>query len=111
MSSRGWGSQASVDSYLMHWREDNGASIGEGLSRTSDPNAKLYEILVEYSGMKPMREWLRATSREEVAKFAANRYPTSKKITVITKDHVKQPARKRVPDQLRTDRGVGQQEG
>ena len=106
----GWGSTAAVENYLLHWREEHGANIGEGISRTSDPNATLYEILVEYSGMKPMREWLRATSREEVAKFAANRYPTSKKITVITKDHVKQPARKRVPDQLRTDRGGGQQE-
>jgi hypothetical protein len=61
MTSKGWGSQASVDSYLMHWREDNGASIGEGLSRTSDPNAKLYEIVVTFSGMRPMREQLRAT--------------------------------------------------
>jgi hypothetical protein len=76
----------------MHWREDNGASIGEGLSRTSNPNAKLYEILVEYSGMKPMREWLRATSREEAAKFAANRYPTHTNITVVTKNNAKRSA-------------------
>jgi hypothetical protein len=94
----GYGSTAGAEKYLMLWREEHGANIGEGVSRTSDPKATLYEIVVEYSGMKPMREWLRATSREQVAKFAANRYPTSKKITVITKDHVKQPARKRVPN-------------
>ena len=76
----------------MHWREDNGASIGEGLSRTSNPNAKLYEILVEYSGMKPMREWLRATSCAEAAKFAANRYPTHTNITVVTKNNAKRSA-------------------
>jgi hypothetical protein len=104
----GYGSTAAVENYLMLWREEHGANIGEGISRTSDPKATLYEILVEYSGMKPMREWLRATSREEVAKFAANRYPTSKKITVITKDHVKQPARKRIPNGVRTDQGPGQ---
>jgi len=104
----GYGSTAAVENYLLHWREEHGANIGEGISRTSDPKATLYEILVEYSGMKPMREWLRATSREEVAKFAANRYPTSTKITVITKDHVKQPARKRVPNGVRTDQGAGQ---
>jgi hypothetical protein len=104
----GYGSTAAVENYLMLWREEHGANIGEGISRTSDPNATLYEILVEYSGMKPMREWLRATSREEVARFAANRYPTSKKITVITKDHVKQPARKRIPNGVRTDQGPGQ---
>ena len=104
----GYGSTAPVENYLMLWREEHGANIGEGISRTSDPNATLYEILVEYSDMKPMRECLRATSREEVAKFAANRYPTSKKITVITKDHVKQPARKRIPNGVRTDQGASQ---
>lgn len=87
MTSRGWGSQTSVDSYLMHWREDNGASIGEGLSRTSNPNARLYEIVVTFSGMRPMREQLRATSGAEAAKFAANRYPTHTNITVVTQDH------------------------
>ena len=92
MTSRGWGSQASVDSYLMHWREDNGASIGEGLSRTTAANAKLYEIVVAFGGMKPMREWLRATSRAEAAKFAANRYPTHTKITIVTKDNAKRSA-------------------
>lgn len=92
MSSRGWGSQVSVDSYLMHWREDNGAAIGEGLSRTSNPNAKLYEIVVEFSGMKPMREQLRATSGAEAARFAANRYPTHTNITVVTNNNDKRSA-------------------
>lgn len=107
----GWGSTAAVKNYLMLWREEHGANIGEGVSRTSDPSARLYEISVEFNGMKPMREWLRATSRIEAAKFAANRYPTSTKITIITKDHVKQPARKRVSNRVQTDRAVGQQEG
>ena len=107
----GFGSTAAMESYLMLWREEHGANIGEGVSRTSDPKAHLYEMLVEFNGMKPMREWLRAMSRDEAAKFAANRYQQATKITIITKDYVKQPARKRVPDQLRTDTGVGQQEG
>jgi hypothetical protein len=107
----GHGSTAAVENYLMLWREEHGANIGEGVSRTSDPNAHLYEMLVEFNGMKPMREWIRAMSRDEAAKFAANRYQTATKITIITKDHVKQPARKRVPDQLRTTGGGGQQEG
>jgi hypothetical protein len=107
----GHNSTAAVENYLMLWREEHGANIGEGVSRTSDPNAHLYEMLVEFNGMKPMREWIRAMSRADAAKFAANRYPTATKITIITKDHVKQLARKRVPNQLRTDRGVGQPEG
>ena len=104
----GFGSTAAVENYLMLWREEHGANIGEGVSRTSDPKATLYEIVVEYSGMKQMREWLRATSRDEAAKFAANRYQTSTKITIITKDYVKQPARKRVPNELRSDQGASQ---
>jgi hypothetical protein len=105
----GFGSTAAVENYLMLWREEHGANIGEGVSRTSNPKAHLYEMLVEFSGMKPMREWLRAMSRDEAAKFAANRYPTSTKITIITKDYVKQPGRKRISNDLRTDQGAGQQ--
>ena len=104
----GFGSTAAMESYLMLWREEHGANIGEGVSRTSDPKAHLYEMLVEFSGMKPMREWLRAMSRDEAAKFAANRYPTATKITIITKDYVKRPARKRIPNELRSDQGPGQ---
>jgi hypothetical protein len=104
----GYGSTAAVENYLMLWREEHGANIGEGVSRTSDPKAHLYEMVVEFSGMKPMREWIRAMSRDEAAKFAANRYPTSTKITIITKDYVKRPARKRVPNQLRSDQGAGE---
>ena len=104
----GFGSTAAVENYLMLWREEHGANIGEGISRTSDPNAHLYEMVVEFTGMKPMREWIRAMSRDEAAKFAANRYPTSTKITIITKDYVKRPARKRVPNGVRTDQGPSQ---
>jgi hypothetical protein len=107
----GFGSTAAIENYLMLWREEHGANIGEGVSRTSDPKAHLYEMVVEFNGMKPMREWIRAMSRAEAAKFADNRYPTATKITIITKDYVKQPARKRVPSELRTEGGVGQQEG
>jgi hypothetical protein len=103
----GYGSTAAVENYLMLWREEHGANIGEGVSRTSDPKAHLYEMLVEFNGMKPMREWLRAMSRAEAAKFAANRYPTATKITIITKDYVKRPSRKRIPTGLPSDQGAG----
>ena len=92
MSSKGWGSKASVENFILHWRDDSGAIIGEGLSRTSNPNARLYEIVVTFSGMRPMRERIRATSRAEAAKFAANRYPTHTKITIITNNNGKRSA-------------------
>ena len=103
----GYGSTAAVENYLLHWREEHGANIGEGVSRTSDPKAHLYEMVVEFNGMKPMREWIRAMSRDEAAKFAANRYPTATKITIITKDYVKRPSRKRIPTDLSPDQGAG----
>jgi hypothetical protein len=103
----GFGSTAAVENYLMLWREEHGANIGEGVSRTSDPKAHLYEMVVEFAGMKPMREWIRAMSRNEAAKFAANRYPTATKITIITKDYVKRPSRKRIPTDLPSDQGAG----
>jgi len=83
----GWGSQASVNSYLLHWRENNYGPSGEGISRTTAANAKLYEIVVTFGGMKPMREWLRATSSTQAAMFAANKYPAHTNITVVTQDH------------------------
>jgi len=103
----GFGSTAAVENYLLHWREEHGANIGEGVSRTSDPKAHLYEMLVEFNGMKPMREWIRAMSRDEAAKFAGNRYPTATKITIITKDYVKRPSRKRISTDLPSDQGAG----
>ena len=87
MTARGWGSQASVDSYLLHWKENNYGPSGEGISRTTAANAKLYELVVTFSGMKPMREWLRATSSAEAAMFAANKYPANTNITVVTQDN------------------------
>jgi hypothetical protein len=92
MTSRGWGSQASVNNYLLHWRENNYGPSGEGISRTTAANAKLYELVVTFSGMKPMREWLRATSSAEAAMFAANKYPANTNITVVTQDNATRSA-------------------
>ena len=77
-----FGKQSSAEKYVLLWQEQYGANLGEGISRTADPKAKLYEIAVTFAGMRPMREWLRATSETEAAKFAANRYPSSINITV-----------------------------
>lgn len=79
----GWGSLKAVENYVLQWREDHGAALGEGLSRTSSTRARLFEVLVEYNGMQPMREWLRATTPKQAVKFATNRYPTATKVTLI----------------------------
>ena len=77
-----FGRQGSAERYVLLWNEEHGPSLGEGISRSSDPKAQLYRATVEFRGMRPMREWLRATSETEAAKFAANRYPSSINITV-----------------------------
>ena len=87
-----WGSLKAVENYVMHWREEHGAALGEGLSRTSDPRAKLFEVVVRYNGQQPMREWLKACSRKEALKFATNRYPKALQITVITNARNARPA-------------------
>jgi len=88
----GWGSMSKVEAYVIHWREENGGAAGEGISRTSDPNARLFPITVEYKGMQPMREWIKATTKEEALKFANNRYPTATKITLNPKTNDKRTA-------------------
>lgn len=84
-----WGSLKAVENYVMHWREEHGAVLGEGLSRTSDPRAKLFEVVVRYNGQQPMREWLKACSRKEALKFATNRYPRATQVTVLSNANVK----------------------
>ena len=92
MTPSGWSAQASSGNYLLPWQDSNYAETGEGITKTSAANAKLYEIVVTFSGMKPMREWLRATSSAEAAMFATNKYPTNTKITVVTQDHATRSA-------------------
>jgi hypothetical protein len=84
-----FGRQSSAERYVLLWNEEHGPNLGEGISRSSDPKAQLYEITVEFKGMRPMREWLRATSEAEAAKFAANRYPNHNNITVVTNNNDK----------------------
>jgi hypothetical protein len=84
-----FGRPSSAERYLMLWHEEHGAKSGDGISRTTDPRAQLYEITVTFAGMRPMREWLRATSKAEAAKFAANRYPNSTNIQVLGKTNDK----------------------
>ena len=91
-----FGKQSSAEKYVLLWQEQYGANLGEGISRTGDPKAKLYEIVVTFAGMRPMREWLRATSKEEAAMFAANRYPSSTNITVASNNNAKRSSGKRL---------------
>lgn len=70
------------ENYVLTWREDGMPTLGEGLSRTTHPAAKLWDVDVQLSNGNPMRTTVRAVSKSEAKKFSANRYPTATLITV-----------------------------
>lgn len=70
------------ENYVLTWQEDEVPTLGEGLSRTTNPAAKLWDVDVEMSNSKPMRTTVRAISKSEAKKFTANRYPLATSITV-----------------------------
>lgn len=66
----------------FQWQEDNKPTLGEGLSRTSNPAARLWLVTVELGNSSPLRTTVRALNKTEAKKFSANRYPTATSITV-----------------------------
>lgn len=74
--------------YMLHWAEDHRPVVGEGLSRTSDPRAPLWVVDVEFDKTPRMRTTIKASNKREARKFALNRHPDAKTITI----HGKQQA-------------------
>ena len=54
----------------------------EGITRTSDPNAIMYDLILNFKEMMPLKITLLATSKKQAIKFAKNRYPTA--LSIIT---------------------------
>jgi hypothetical protein len=50
--------------------------LGEGISRTSAKDAKLFRLRIEFEKSLPMVETIKARTAAEARKFARNRYPT-----------------------------------
>jgi len=68
--------------YVLTWAEDVRPVVGEGLSRSANPNAPLWEITVEFERTPRMRTTIRAANKAEAKKFATNRHPDAKRITI-----------------------------
>jgi hypothetical protein len=51
--------------------------MGEGITRTSDPDAIMYDFLLNFKEMMPLKISLLATSKKQAIKFAKNRCPTA----------------------------------
>lgn len=68
--------------YVLTWAEDVRPVVGEGLSRSSNPKAPLWEITVEFERTPRMKTTIRAANKAEAKKFATNRHPDAKRITI-----------------------------
>lgn len=73
--------------YVLSWAEDVKPVVGEGLSRSADPNAPLWEVTVEFARTPRMKTTIRAASKAEAKKFATNRHPDAKTITIHGKQN------------------------
>lgn len=69
--------------FVLTWADEEQPKLGDGISRTSDPRSRLWEINVWFGGNKPMRESIRALSKKQAIQFAKNRYPKATEIKLI----------------------------
>jgi len=51
--------------------------MGEGITRTSDQDAIMYDFLLNFKKMMPLKISLLATLKKQAIKFAKNRCPTA----------------------------------
>lgn len=61
--------------FMLQWSEDSQPSLGEGVSRTSDPAARLWSVDVTFPGNRVMRTTILAKNNSQALKFSKNRYP------------------------------------
>jgi hypothetical protein len=59
-------------------QQDPELRLGEGRSRTSSENARLFELKIWLPGQGAMRDLVRAESLQQAIEFAQNRYPNCK---------------------------------
>lgn len=61
------------------WHDDyeSGQQAGEGVTRTTDPDAGLYWVEVLMRGVAPMRSRVRATSAAQAVQFCQARHPNA----------------------------------
>ncbi len=81
------------------WTDGEPARTGEGVSRTSEKGSKLYRLRVEFKGMLPMVDVIRATSLREAIKFAHNRYPGA--TNVVSLEPVRKPRKRKLGEDRR----------
>jgi hypothetical protein len=62
---------------------DEPTHVGEGITRTSDPKAKLWPVTVTFTtGSRPMKTTIRAISAGQAEQFARARHPYARTVAV-----------------------------
>lgn len=62
--------------YAMPWYDTTEPlAVGEGLTYTSKPGAKLFTMQLQFSNARPMRCSIRALNWRQAEAFAKNRHP------------------------------------
>lgn len=62
---------------------DEPTHLGEGITRTSDPKARLWPVTVTFAtGARPMRQTIRALSAGQAEQFARARHPNAHTVAV-----------------------------
>lgn len=63
--------------YTLPWLDTSEPqAVGEGLTRTSSPGARLFHMLLTFENARPMRATVRALNWRQAEQFARNRHPT-----------------------------------
>lgn len=65
---------------------DEPTNAGEGITRTSDPKARLWPVTVTFTtGARPLRSTIRATGPLQAEQFARARHPYVRSVAVAPK--------------------------
>lgn len=71
--------------FALTWSDDEAPNLGEGFSRTSAKDARMWQVLINIPGQMLMKATIRARSRKEAKLFASNRHPNATSIIVTGK--------------------------
>lgn len=69
----------------LHFDDDACQSAGEGITRTSEPGAKLWPVEIRWPGCRPMRCTIRAISKRQAYQFAERRHPNASSIEILSR--------------------------
>lgn len=67
--------------YVLPW--DDASPTGEGLTRTTDPKARLWSFRLTFNGAPPMRCTVRALTLEQAEGFIRHRHPNVLTMTIL----------------------------